>query len=71
MRPLSTREKEVLQHAAYGHTSKKIGELMGITSGAVNFYSRNIYNKLQCKNRTEAVTWAIANGVIGNENKNG
>jgi len=68
---LSKREKEVLVYASEGLTSGAIAEQMGISRHAVNGYSGNIYRKLGCRNRAEALMWAINNGVIKREAADG
>lgn len=53
---LSVREIEVLSHMAIGLTDKEIAERLYISLLTVKAHARNIYSKLQAKNRTEAVS---------------
>jgi DNA-binding NarL/FixJ family response regulator len=62
--PLSGREIEVLRHAAGGQGNKEIGAALGVAESTVKNHLRSIMDKLQVKDRTEAVTVALRRGVI-------
>jgi DNA-binding NarL/FixJ family response regulator len=53
---LSPREREVLDHLSKGFLYKEIAESLGISYETVHTYIRRIYEKLQVRTRTEAVT---------------
>ncbi|NOT38758.1 MAG: response regulator transcription factor [Saprospiraceae bacterium] len=53
--PITTRERELLEHLSKGLLYKEIAELMGITTGTVKQHIHKIYDKLQVSNRTEAI----------------
>jgi DNA-binding NarL/FixJ family response regulator len=53
--PITTREKELLEHLAKGLLYKEIADIMGITTGTVKQHIHKIYDKLQVSNRTEAI----------------
>jgi DNA-binding NarL/FixJ family response regulator len=61
---LSAREVEVLQAAAKGMANKEIAEALCISFFTVQVHMRNIFLKLGVDNRTEAVTFALAQGWI-------
>ena len=61
---LTGREVEVLQAAARGMANKEIAEALCISSYTVQVHLRNIFGKLGVDNRTEAVTYALAQGWI-------
>jgi DNA-binding NarL/FixJ family response regulator len=61
---LTARELEVLQAAARGMANKEIAEALCISSYTVQVHLRNIFAKLGVGNRTEAVTFALAQGWI-------
>ena len=61
---LTPREKECLAWAAHGHTSKKIGENLGLTPATVNFFIDAAVNKLSAANRAHASAKAVALGLI-------
>ena len=61
---LTAREVEVLQAAARGMANKEIAEALCISSYTVQVHLRNIFGKLGVDNRTEAVTYALAQGWI-------
>jgi DNA-binding NarL/FixJ family response regulator len=52
---LSPREKDVLDQLAKGYRYKEIVDNLGISSGTLHSYIRNIYDKLHVHSRTEAV----------------
>jgi LuxR family maltose regulon positive regulatory protein len=62
--PLSERELEVLQLIAEGLTNPEIASRLFLSLHTVKTHARNIYGKLGVHNRTEAVTRAMALGVL-------
>ncbi len=54
---LSPREQEVLAHLAEGMPNSEIGTALTVSENTVRFHLKNIYEKLQVSNRTEAVAW--------------
>jgi DNA-binding NarL/FixJ family response regulator len=65
---LSVREKEVLRHTARGSSNKEIAADLFISDTTVKAHMRNIMEKLQVKNRAEAVGVAISRGILDNHN---
>lgn len=61
---LTDREIEVLRLLAQGKHNLEIGELLTITEGTVKFHINNIFNKLQVKDRAQAVIKALRRGLI-------
>ncbi|MGL4637360.1 MAG: LuxR family transcriptional regulator [Beijerinckiaceae bacterium] len=61
---LTPREKECLVWAAHGHTSKQIGESLGLTAATVNFFIDAAVSKLSASNRAHASAKAVALGMI-------
>lgn len=61
---LTPREKECLAWAAHGHTSKQIGESLGLTPATVNFFIDAAVAKLSASNRAHASAKAVALGMI-------
>jgi LuxR family transcriptional regulator, quorum-sensing system regulator SdiA len=61
---LTPREKECLNWAAHGHTSKKIGDELGLTAATVNFFIDAAVQKLAASNRAHAAAKAVALGLI-------
>jgi len=55
LKRLSPREKDVLDQLAKGYRYKEIVDHLGISSGTLHSYIRNIYEKLHVHSRTEAV----------------
>jgi len=65
---LSLREKEVLKLTARGSSNKEIAANLFISDTTVKAHMRNILEKLQVKNRAEAVGVAIARGILDKNN---
>ena len=62
--PLSGRELEVLALIAAGRSNKEIASELVIAIGTVKRHTVNIFNKLDVKNRTEAVAKARELGLM-------
>ncbi len=61
---ISNREKDVLRLAAQGHANEEIANILFINVSTVKFHKTNIYNKLNVKNITEAVTFAYNHQLL-------
>lgn len=61
---ISDREREVLRLTAKGLTNKEIGSQLHISNRTVQGHLRKIFSKLDVNSRTEAVTKAIALGLL-------
>jgi len=55
---LSEKEVAVLVELCNGHTNKQIAMRLWLSEQTVKFHLRNIYRKLEIKNRTEALRYA-------------
>jgi DNA-binding NarL/FixJ family response regulator len=55
---LSEKEVAVLVELCHGHTNKQIAARLWLSEQTVKFHLRNIYRKLEIKNRTEALSYA-------------
>jgi LuxR family transcriptional regulator, maltose regulon positive regulatory protein len=62
--PLSERQLEVLQLIAEGLTNAQIAQRLFISVTTVKWHSTNIYNKLDVRNRTQAVARARGLGLL-------
>ena len=56
--PLTDREREILGLLAQGMSDRAIAEKTVLTVGTVKWYNRQIYSKLDVRNRTQAVARA-------------
>jgi DNA-binding NarL/FixJ family response regulator len=61
---LSLREQEVLQLVAQGASNKEIADRLFISETTVKAHLRTILEKLQARNRAEAVAVAAAKGLL-------
>lgn len=61
---LSDRELEVLTLLAKGKSYKSIGEDLFISTNTIKFHIKNIYDKLQVKNKEEAIRKASNKNII-------
>lgn len=61
---LSLRELEVLRVVAGGASNGEIADQLSISEATVKAHMRNIMDKMQVKNRAQAVAMAINNGVL-------
>ncbi|TCS96585.1 response regulator transcription factor [Hazenella coriacea] len=62
--PLTSREQEILSIAAEGKTTKEIAKQLFLSSGTVRNYMSEIIQKLEAKNRIEAISTAKEKGWI-------
>jgi len=61
---LTPREVEVLGLIAKGFTNNEVSRLLNISTQTVPVHVRNIYFKLQAKNRSEAAYEAVRLGIL-------
>jgi DNA-binding NarL/FixJ family response regulator len=64
MPPLTERELEVIRALAQGKSDRQIAQSLGISEKTVRNHTSNIYKKLHIFDRTQAVIYAIREGVI-------
>jgi DNA-binding NarL/FixJ family response regulator len=62
--PLTERELEVIRALAQGMSDRQIAHALGISEKTVRNHTSNIYRKLHIFDRTQAVIYAIREGVI-------
>ena len=62
--PLTERELEVIRALAQGKSDRQIATSLGISEKTVRNHTSNIYRKLHIFDRTQAVIYAIREGVI-------
>lgn len=65
IRKLTTRQREVLQLLAEGHSARKIGDLLFISPRTVEFHKYKIMEELGIHNSAELVQYAIKTGMVG------
>jgi DNA-binding NarL/FixJ family response regulator len=64
MRPLSDREKEILQLIAKGISNSEAAGILNLSKATIRTHLEHIYQKLEVTNRVEAVTEGIRKGLI-------
>lgn len=63
-KPLSAREREILDWVARGKSNSVIADILSISAGTVDTYLRRIYEKLGVSDRTSAAVRGIGMGLI-------
>jgi len=61
---LTPRETEIVKRVEDGLTYKEIGEKLGISTHTVHTHIKNIYEKLQAKDRNDTIIKARKKGII-------
>jgi DNA-binding NarL/FixJ family response regulator len=61
---LSKREIQLLHWMVEGHSNREIAKELFISENTVKYHIRNIFQKLEVQNRTEAVAYALREGII-------
>ncbi|MEW6717348.1 MAG: response regulator transcription factor [Chloroflexota bacterium] len=61
---LTDRELEVLRLVAQGYSNPQIAESLYITVNTVKTHLKNILEKLNLENRTQAATYAVKHGLV-------
>jgi DNA-binding NarL/FixJ family response regulator len=64
VRPLSDRERQVLQLVAEGKTTKEIATLLGISVNTAESHRSNLMEKLDIHDTAGLVRYALRHGVI-------
>lgn len=62
--PLTARERDVLVLLSGAASNREIAEALGISPRTVETHLANVYGKLAVRGRTEAMLWAIREGVV-------
>jgi two-component system, NarL family, response regulator LiaR len=61
---LSEREKDVLRQLAHGRTNREIAQALHVSEETVKTHVGNILSKLQLSHRTQAVVYALKQGIV-------
>jgi len=64
LKPLSEREKEILQLIAKGVSNSEAARLLTVSKATIRTHLEHIYRKLEVTNRVEAVTEGLRKGII-------
>ncbi|MFZ5857941.1 MAG: response regulator [Chloroflexota bacterium] len=67
---LTERELFVLRLVASGASNSEIAETLSISVNTVKSHLKNILEKLQLENRTQAATYAIKHGLVSSRDEN-
>ena len=60
---LSDREVEVVYQVAHGSTNREVAEALNLTENTVKVHMRNIFRKLELRNRHELIAYAHRKGL--------
>jgi DNA-binding NarL/FixJ family response regulator len=63
-KPLTAREKQILNYIAEGNKNKRIANMLGIKEQTIKCYVSAILRKLNANHRAHAVSLAIRSGLI-------
>jgi DNA-binding NarL/FixJ family response regulator len=66
---LTTREREVLQLVAEGHTSTQIAAQLGISPRTAETHRTNLMRKLGLRGQSDVVRYALQRGILPMEDK--
>jgi DNA-binding NarL/FixJ family response regulator len=61
---LTYRERQILELVAVGKTSREIAQMLGLSVKTVDNHRTHILQKLQARNKVEAITIAMQRGLI-------
>ncbi len=61
---LTRREKELLGKLAIGLTNKELATELGVSTNTIKFHLRNLYSKLDVRNRAEAAALHVSVHVV-------
>ena len=61
---LTPRELDVVREIAKGKSNEDVGQELSLSVNTVKYYVHSILEKLQLKNRREAVAYAKRHGLI-------
>lgn len=64
IRQLTNREVQLLSWMVEGYSNKAIAQQLFISENTVKYHIKNIFQKLEVQNRTEAVAFALREGLI-------
>ncbi len=64
---LTTREREVLQLAAEGHTNAEIAARISLSPRTVETHRGNLMRKLGLRSQTDLIRYALRRGIISDE----
>ncbi len=61
---LTPREREVLALLVEGRTNREIAQALFIAEGTAELHVSRILGKLGCSTRSQAVSYAVAHGLV-------
>jgi len=62
--PLTSRQLQILPLLAEGMPNKRIAEALGVTEGTVKQHLKDLFRRLNARNRTQAVKEARRSGLL-------
>jgi DNA-binding CsgD family transcriptional regulator len=61
---LTPREIDILRWSMEGKSAWNVGEILGVSEHTVNFHLRNIFKKMNCSTKQQAVLKAMQLGLV-------
>jgi ATP/maltotriose-dependent transcriptional regulator MalT len=62
--PLSSRERQILQRLAHGHSNLAVGQQLSLSPNTIKWHLQQVYAKLGVRNRTQAVRAALQHKLV-------
>ena len=61
---LTTRQREVLQLVAEGHSIKEIGSILNVSPKTVEFHKYRVMEQLHLRTTAELTQYAVKHGIV-------
>ena len=71
LKPLTSRETEIVRHVASGLRNAEVAERLSITEATVKAHLNNIFDKLEVRDRVELTVYAIRYGLGPKSHRSG
>lgn len=66
---LTRTEQKVLSHISKGYSSKEVADHLTVSKRTIDFHLANIYDKLQVRNRVQALRIAASLGLLSTDSE--
>lgn len=66
---LTRTEQKVLSYISKGYSSKEVADHLTVSKRTIDFHLANIYDKLQVRNRVQALRIAASLGLLSTDSE--